>query len=240
MRIPLTRTIKKSFPIALTLLCMMGTLRAQTSTCPIRLAQLKAPPELLELRLGMTFEEVKAPLPVVEFGPPDEFGVVKTTVNPLYDSRLDPAIFNSVRTISLDFLDGKLVRLWIGFENGFKWPKLDEFVTNFSRALDVPADWPINRTGRQLNCNGFSLFASIIAGGPNIRVTDEQAQALIADRREEAFVAAEAQVIGNSRTKIYYVADCAARDEVPALYRTIFKNKAEAETAGYKPAKECE
>jgi hypothetical protein len=68
---------------------------------------------------------------------------------------------------------------------------------------------------------------------------DEVAQTVIDERREAAAKAEDASVVGDNRTLNYYPADCAAKDEVPAGNRTIFKNKDEAETAGYKLAKAC-
>jgi large conductance mechanosensitive channel len=41
------------------------------------------------------------------------------------------------------------------------------------------------------------------------------------------------QVIGDNRTKSYYPSDCSGKDSVPPVRRTVFKNKEEAEKAGY-------
>lgn len=235
----LTSNIKNFIPLILAALCWGPTALAQPATCSVKPDQLKAAPELFGFHLGMTFDQVKARSSLVKFGAEDKFGVVKTTINPHYEPRFDKAAFADVRTISFDFLDGKLVTLWIGFEETFKWPRLNEFVPNISKSLDVPEDWPAKRNGQQLTCDGFSLFASIIARGPSIRVTDEVAQNVIAERREKAQESAESEVIGDSRTLNYYPADCAAKDVVPTASRTIFKNKDEAENAGYKLAKAC-
>ena len=188
----------------------------------------------------MTYEQVKERLPLVQFGRADEIGVVKTTFNPHFDPRVDSKAFEAVRSISLDFLDGKLVTLWIGFEETYKWPKLDEFVNGFATALNLPSQWPVRRMAREIVCDHFSVQASMIAGGPSIRITDEQAQNTIAERREEAVAAAEAQVIGDMRSKNYYPSDCPAKEAVPAISRVIFKNKELAEQNGYKLAKDCQ
>jgi hypothetical protein len=166
--------------------------------------------------------------------------VLKTTINPHFDPRFDKTTFADVRTISFDFLDGKLVTLWIGYEETFKWRTLDEFVPNFGKALGLPLDWPVKRPGKQINCDGFSVFASIIAAGPSLRIMDEEAQNAIAARREAAAEALEAQVIGDNHTKSYYPSDCAAKDDVPSGSRVVFKSKDEAEKAGYKLAKDCQ
>jgi len=236
----LTSNIKSLIPLILVALYCGATARAQPANCSLKPDQLKAAPELFGFHLGMTLDQVKARSALIQFGPADQFGVIKTTINPHYEPRFDKTVFADARTISFDFLDGKLVTLWIGFEETFKWPKLDEFVANLSKALEVPGNWPLIRNGQQLTCDGFSLFASIIARGPGIRVMDEVAQTVIAERREEAAKAEDAIVIGDNRTLTYYPSDCSAKDEVPAVNRTIFKNKAEAEAAGYKLAKACQ
>ena len=229
----------KILSLLVTMFCTCVVKNAQSSSCSRKTDQLANVPELFGVRLGMNPQEVKTQLPLDQLGRADPFGVMKTSFNPHFDPRVDKTAFPDVRTISLDFLDGKLVTLWIGYEETFKWPKLDEFVANFSKSLNVPADWPVKRNGRELTCDGFSLFASMIGGGPSLRITDKTAQEAIAARREEALVAEENQVIGDIRTKSYYPADCEARDRVPQASRVIFKTKDEAEKAGYTLSKDC-
>lgn len=216
------------------------TLPAQTPPCTAKIDQLPNVAELRGFHLGMTYEQVKARVPQIQFGPADQFGVTKTSINPGFDRSFDQASFADVRTISLDFLDGRLVNLWIGYESTFKWQTLDEFVAGMSKVLNLPAAWSVKRGGKQLTCDGFSVLASLIAGSPSIRFTDEPAQDTIATRREEAAAAAEAMMIGDSRSKIYYPSDCDGRDAIPAPSRITFKDKDEAEKAGYKLSKDCQ
>lgn len=225
--------------LLLAIFCTCIVADAQSVTCSLKPDQLANAPDLFGVRLGMTPQEVKTLLPLVQFGRNDPFGVMKTSFNPHFDPRVDKTAFADVRTISLDFLDGKLVTLWIGYEDTFKWPKLDQFVTNFSKSLSVPAGWPVKRNGRELTCEGFSLFASIIGGGPALRISDDTAPDLITARVEAALDAEEKAVIGDIRTKSYYPADCGARDQVPQASRVTFKNKDEAEKAGYTLSKDC-
>ena len=239
MRRQLILNIRMLLSLLVAMFCTCVVANAQSTSCPLKPDQLANAPELFGVRLGMTPPEVKTLLPLVQFGRPDPFGVMKTSFNPHFDSRVDKTAFPDVRTISLEFLDGKLVTLWIGYEATFKWPKLDQFVANFSKSLSVPADWPVKRNGRELSCDGFSLFVSIIGGGPGIRITDDTAQDLIAARVEAALDAEEKEVIGDIRTRSYYTADCAARDQVPQASRAVFKNKDEAEKAGYTLSKDC-
>ena len=213
---------------------------AQIPTCSLKIDQLPDSAELRGFRLGMTYDQVKARVPQVQFGHADQFGIAKISINPYFDPRIDKAGFADVRTISLDFLDGRLVTLWIGFESTFKWESLDKFVAGMSKALSLPATWSPKRGGRQISCAGFSVFASLIAGGPNIRLADEAAQETIATRREEAAEAADALVIGDQRTKVYYPSGCAGLESIAAPDRIRFKDKDEAEKAGFKLAKGCQ
>jgi len=231
--------INRLCAIVLFTLSACGYLKAQPSNCSVKLDQLGQPRELFSLRLGMNQEEVKKALPLLAFGRADALGLMRTSFNPHYDPRVDNQAFPDVRTISLDFLDGRLATLWIGYESTFKWPKLDEFVTNFSKSLGVPADWPAKRNGRELSCDGFSVFAATIAGGPSLRINDEAAQSLFDARREAALEAAESEVIGDTRSKSYYPSDCSSRDSVPPASRLVFKNKDDAEKGGYILARDC-
>jgi hypothetical protein len=213
---------------------------AQQPNCSMKIDQLPDSAELRGFRLGMTYDQVKARVPQIQFGQADQFGIAKTSINPYFDPRIDKVGFADVRTISLDFLDGRLVTLWIGFENTFKWQSLDEFVAGMSKSLNLPVAWSPKRGGRQISCAGFSVFASLIAGGPDIRLTDEAAQETIATRREEAAAAADALVIGDQRTKLYYPTGCAELESIAEANRVRFKDKDEAEKAGFKLAKDCQ
>jgi len=176
----------------------------------------------------------------MQFGRVDEIGLIKTSINPLYDPRFDKVAYAGVRTISLDFLDEKLTTLWIGYESSFKWQTVDDFVTGISKSLNLPATWAPKRPGQQLHCDGFTIFVSLIAGSPSVRLSDDAADETIATRREEVAAAAESRVTGDKTSKLYYPADCEAAENIPAQNRAVFKNKEEAEKAGFKLAKDCQ
>jgi hypothetical protein len=207
--------------------------------CTLKSEQLPDAPELRGFRLGMSFDQVKARVPQVQFGHADEFGVTKTSINPLYDARFDKAFFADVRTISFDFLDGKLATLWIGYERSFKWQTVDEFVTGISHSLNLPAAWSAKRAGQQLHCDGFTISVAPIAGSPSIRLTEDAAEQTITERREETAAANEVRVTGDKTSKLYYPSDCESAENIPAENRIVFKDKDEAEKAGYKIAKDC-
>src|SRR5260370_2250549 len=143
---------------------------AQQSTCSVRLDRLPDAPELRGFDLGMTYDQVRSRVPQIQFDRADEFGVSKTSISPFFDPRFDKASFADVRTISLDFLDGKLVALWIGYESTFKWKTLDEFVAGISKSLNLPAEREAERGGRQLSCPGCPGFLSMIRDGPRTRL----------------------------------------------------------------------
>src|SRR5882762_1058573 len=158
---------------------------AQENTCKAKLADLPNAPELSAFHLGMTPEQVKARVPQVKFGPTNEFGVSKTSINPDFDPQIDKTNFTGVRTVSLDFLDGRLTSLWIGFEGTFKWKTADEFVRGISHALAVPEQWITKGRSQQLTCTDFQVTANIIAGGPSLRIVDMPAEETVAARRQE-------------------------------------------------------
>lgn len=208
--------------------------------CTLKSDQLPDAPELHGFRLGMTPDQAKARVPLMQFGRVDEIGLIKTSINPLYDPRFDKVAYAGVRTISLDFLDEKLTTLWIGYESSFKWQTVADFVTGISKSLNLPATWAPKRPGQQLHCDGFTIFVSLIAGSPSVRLSDDAADETIATRREEVAAAAESRVTGDKTSKLYYPADCEAAENIPAQNRAVFKNKEEAEKAGFKLAKDCQ
>jgi hypothetical protein len=237
MSSPAKSSLLKAGLLSLFLLGCFAKVSGQT--CRIKLNQPGNAPELFGFRLGMTFEDVKARVPQVKFGPTDKTGLTKTSINPNYDPHFDPTGFADVRTISLEFLDGKLTGLWIGYESSFKWPSIAQFVEGISKSLALPAAWSPKRAGQELRCDGVTLFVSVIAGGPSLRITDDAAADKIVSRREDEAAAAEV-VVGDKTSKLYYPAACKAIETVAVLNRISFKDKEEAEKAGYKLAKACE
>jgi hypothetical protein len=231
--------ISKAFRLLLAALLIASPASAQQATCTLKIDQLPESAELRGFRVEMTLDQAKAQVPQIQLARPDQFGVARISINPHFDPSFDKTRFADVRTISLDFLDGRLVSLWIGYENTFKWQTLDAFVTGISKSLNLPTEWPAKRGGRQLNCSEFSVFASMIAGSPSLRISDDAAQETIATRREEAAAAAEV-VIGDQRTRLYYPSDCSALTRVIESNRIKFKDKDEAEKAGFKLAIDCQ
>lgn len=237
--------LKTSSALFLFVVISAAGVAAQESTCTLKLEQWPAAAELRGFRLGMTMDQVKARVPPVVFGHADHFGLSKTSVNPDFDPKFDKSSFEGVRTVSLSFLDGRLMELWLGYDSSFKWQKLDDFVVGFSKAMNLPATWQVKGRGQQITCQGVQVFASMVAGSPSIRITDTTAEQALTSRMEEAAnaeeeaEAAQPVLIGDKHTRLYYPPDCAGANDVSIANRIVFKNIDEAHKAGYKPAK-CE
>jgi hypothetical protein len=220
------------------------TVSAQ-SNCAITLDHIPAAAELHGFQLGMTMEQVKARVPPIVFGRVDHFGGSKTSINPAFDPRFDKASFDGVRTISLTFLDGRLIELWIGYDASFKWQKLDDFVAGISKALNLPATWQPKGRGEQISCNGLQISAAMLAGSPSLRLADTTAEQTLTSRMEAAANAEEETetdssiVIGDKHSKLFYSSGCPGVDEVSVANRVVFKDIEEAQKAGYKLAKTC-
>jgi len=93
------------------ILLLAAIVSAQGNQCSAKMADLPQAPELRGFHLGMTPEQAKTRVPQIVFGPTDEFGLSRTSINPDFDSRIDKTNFEDVRTVSLEFLDGRVTSL---------------------------------------------------------------------------------------------------------------------------------
>jgi hypothetical protein len=233
-------------PFAL-LLIFASNVFGQTNQCTLKLRELPDAPELFGFRMGMTPEQVKSRTPQVAFGHADEFGVVKTSINPAFDSRFDKNRYAGIRTISLDFLDGRLTSLWLGYDSSFKWASIADFVNGISRSLQLPDYWtPWKSRGQQLTCADFQMTVTFVSEGPSFHIVDTGAEQTVDERRQ---VKADEDVsepvvpgstIADKRRMVYYPEACVPPNEIKAADRITFKNKQDAEHAGYKRANQCE
>jgi hypothetical protein len=233
--------------IAPLLLMCAASVLGQNNQCSQKLNQLPDAPELFGFRMGMTTDQVKKRIPHVVFGPVNEFGVLKTSINPDFDPRIDKTLFSGVRTISLDFLDGRLTSLWLGYDGSFKWRTVPEFVKGISQSLRLPDAWTSWKArGQQINCADFQMTVTFVAEGPSFHITDTIAEQTVAARREakaELDSAAEEEtspeIVADQKAMVYYSDGCIPEKEIKEGNRVVFKNTEEAEKAGYKPAKQC-
>jgi hypothetical protein len=234
------------YTLGLILMCAVNVF-SQDIQCSLKLSELPSAPELFGFHMGMTTDQVKARVPQVVFAQANDFGLSKTSINPDFDPRIYKSSFAGARTVSLDFLDGHLTSLWIGYDGSFKWPTVPDFINGISQSLRLPNAWTSWKSrGRQLRCANFQLTVSIVAEGPSFHIIDESAEQTVAARREakeEQDAAAEqgdAEIIADRKAKIYYVEGCQLPNEIKEENRVVFKTKEEAEKAGYKAAKNCE
>jgi hypothetical protein len=241
--------MRAKIPALLLLLLCSVEVMAQENRCSLKLSDLPVAPELVGFRMGMTVDEVKARVPQVVFGRVDEFAVSKTSINPDFDPRFDKTSFAGVRTVSLDFLDGRLTSLWLGYDDTFKWKTVEDFVAGISRSLQLPNTWtPWRSRGQQLRCVDFHMTISIVAEGPSFRIVDDNAEQTLTARRVareelesgEQEEPANSAIVADRASKLYYSENCPPPREILASNRVIFVTREDAEKAGYKPAKECE
>jgi len=237
----------KSTGVLLVILASALMAMAQDKPCKAKWAELPEIPELSGFRLGMTSDQVKKRVPQLKLGHTDPFGVSKTSISPDFDSRIDKTNFADVRTVSLEFLDGTLFSIWVGFNNSFKWKSAEESIQGVSHELSVPAEWTTKGRSRELTCTDFQLSVSMIAGAPALKIVDITAEATVEQRRQEKADEADATaspsgpspVIGDTSNKVFYPADTSSLKSVPEKNRISFPNSAEAEKAGYKHSASC-
>ncbi len=242
------------FALIVTLVCA-ASISAQNQ-CTQKLAELPAAAALFGFHLGMTKEEVKAQVPQTVFGRTDDLGISKTTINPDFDPQIDKTRFQGVRSISLDFLDGKLTSLWIGYDNTFKVQTTDDFVKMVSDSLHLPNAWSSWKSrGQQMRCADFQMTVTTVAGAPSFRVLDQTAEDTVSARREAkeqqdaaaegavtetpAAVDETGDIVGDKHTRTYYLTGCHPTKDITETNRVAFKSTAEAERAGFKVAKSC-
>ena len=237
----------KSLAPLLIFICAVGAF-AQDNKCSLKLSDLPDAPDLFGFRMGMSTAQLKQRVPQVVFGRNNDFGVSKTSISPDFDPKIDKASLAGIRTVSFDFLDGRLTSLWLGYDGSFKWKTVPDFVSGISQSLHLPDAWrPWKVRGQQLSCADFQMTVSIVAEGPSFHIIDETAEETVAARREakeQQDAALEegesSEIVADTTAKVYYPEGCTPAQEISEKNRIVFKTKEEAEKAGYKAAKACQ
>jgi hypothetical protein len=175
------------------MLCSSLTVAAQETKCTLKVTQLTSAPELRGFRLGMTMEQFRARVPKLTVRSADEFGTTAINIYPEYETNIDKASFEGVRTISLDFLDGRVVSLWVGYAPDFKWKNFDEFLSGMTRSLSLPDAWATKGRARELPCDDFHVIANTIGGNPSIRFIDDAAKRTLEERKAAKDAAEETE-----------------------------------------------
>lgn len=178
--------------LSLILACAVASAAQVSRACALNPARLSEAQELYGFHPGMTVEQVKALVPALEMGPTDAAGLSKTSFSPEFHPAIAKTAYQGVRTISLEFFDGRLTSLWIGYNTSFKWKSMEEFVPGMSRALGLTEKWrPRARGGQQLDCGDFQVTAMMIGGSPSIHISDEKAHSTWETRQAAAEEAEE-------------------------------------------------
>lgn len=177
-----TRT---SLSILLILTIAMLAHAQADNRCALTPDQLSQAPELKGLRPGMTVEQVKTLVPSLEMAAADEFGLSKTSFSPDFNPKIDRTAFQGVRTVSLDFLDGRLFSVWFGYNESFKWKSVDEVVKAITQSLRLPRAWETKGRGQQLTCGDLRLSVTMVAGSPTLRLMGQTAIEAWEKRRTE-------------------------------------------------------
>jgi hypothetical protein len=173
-----------TFAGLLLLLLSASPIFPQTQSCKVNRSSLPDVKELYGMRLGMTVSEVKHLVSTLALPRADEFGLAKTSFTPRLIPTLDKNTFPGVRTVSLEFLDGRVSSIWIGYDNSFKWQLLSDTVDGLSNELHLPGKWQTKGREKIMVCEDFGFAVSMIANSPSIRIIDQTAHSIWLARRE--------------------------------------------------------
>ena len=174
------RNIKFSLTIIFVFACAVS---AQENKCTLKKSELPSISELRGFHLGMTTDQVRARATKIQLRPADEFGSTSLNLFPDYETGIDKKSFEGVRTISLEFLDGRVSSLWIGYDQSFKWQTPEEFVQGFTTALKLPDAWRQKFRNKLLDCADFSVAVIPVGGSLSIKLTDEAARETLEERK---------------------------------------------------------
>jgi hypothetical protein len=147
---------------ALAVACACASARAQqqalAQACKLTLEQ---SPALRGFRLGMSLEQFKARYPGVPVTEQPS-GLMTVGLARGGFQGADAAAFEGVNNIGLSFLDGRLVSLWVGYDNTVQWRGVEQFASRVSELLKLPDAW-VSEPGADtygMKCAGFQLRVS--------------------------------------------------------------------------------
>lgn len=181
------KLITRSVLLLVAILTVAVGASAQDTKCTLRVADVKPAPELFGFKLGMISDDVLAREPNIEMARKDKLGFSETSFSPDFNPKIDKAKYPGVRTVSFQFLDGKLYSFWIGYTETFKWNTTDAFLPQISQAVGLTPDgWQKKGLGMTETCDGLSAQFQMIARGPSIRLTDTTVKAVYDQRRAAA------------------------------------------------------
>jgi outer membrane protein TolC len=175
------------------------TRTVSSAVCPLTLAQA---PGIGGLRLGMSTAEAMALFPALKLSPPDKVGVSNAVLN-----RKDFSgnqFFEGVQTILLQFAEGRLYFIHVGYPVTNSWNSKDEFLASIAQKLNINGDWKpfydwqdknvrdiSDLRSLALECTGFRLSVGIgieALGGdqfPRFQLEDLNTSRIVRQRAEE-------------------------------------------------------
>jgi hypothetical protein len=183
VKIKFTRLV---FLLLLTVSLQTFFISGQSRSCEAKLSDLSPISEFDGFSIGMTEDSARSIYKEVVIPEADAFGLSRTSFSPEFSKIIDKHGFSGVRTVSLEFLDGRISSIWFGFQDGFKWRSVDEATAGLSSELHLPPAWQRKGREQQLTCSDFSLGVSSVAGWPSIRIIDLSAKSILQARRENA------------------------------------------------------
>ena len=214
----------------------VSTSKAQTNSCALTAGRL---PEVRGLKLGMTTRDVKIRHPELPVGEPDEFGYVVSDISSSYvQSALRPPDGEDLDSVTLAFLDGRLVKFRVTYNGLTKWPDADEFLKALISNLKLPAAsaWKvIDPSTRQLDCADTSIQVKLEPAQsryelqrPSIAFVLNDVDKVLAERRlrreqrQQERLQATAPLRSGTNTLLVEAYVNSDRGDVPATGATFF------------------
>jgi hypothetical protein len=153
-------------------------------------------PDIRGIRLGLKIEEVKAMFPdslAFKLAPqPDEANVIDSADLTLLDWYQKREKFTGVESISLIFVDGRIVKIGALYDKTADWPNVDSFSAQLSKSLALPGwAWRVPKNAdpkiaRVMDCDGFRVIAVAQPGSRAVLgLVDTAAEKMIEKRRAD-------------------------------------------------------
>jgi len=130
-------------------------------------------PSLRGFHLGMSVEEAKAVTPTFRYiDDPNEVGEQSAFIS-------SPG--QGARSVSLEFLDGRLKKIDVTYDSSVRWNNEQEFYSRIAETFGLPSTWQ-----GLLKCEGMNLDAEFNSGIiPQTHLYDTNARQIIRKRRAD-------------------------------------------------------
>ncbi|HYX71994.1 MAG TPA: hypothetical protein VE732_04430 [Nitrososphaera sp.] len=149
------------------LLAACNGLNAQSGPCPLTIEQL---PEVRGFKLGMTLEQIKKRHPNFRVPAPDQTGYSEIEHHISHfmsygeESVINEADRKGLQSIKVAFLDNKLVKLRVTYDDSVEWENVTEFFKAISNPLKLPEISQWDRRDKdtlQLSCDDNTIQISL-------------------------------------------------------------------------------